>query len=306
MNSGIRSIENYAVALHRYDTTKHIRGRDEDQRPLGDRKKINSFRMSKRGNGDIQCILYNTPVVTFTVADNIVINLNQWVSGSTCKFLDEVTGGRFSARLFDGSVVIRTNGGGNYRLHSHVPSTLTRTKDPEGGHGMDTFTLSDWEKRTVHMVDRAGKKAALEQYRAATEYLNAFVKLRAGDDIRQENVGSQPRTVHTEVAGMLRLLPFSSSRLAFKTNTARIHEFATSTSENKHQDFYVLAMLLCEGTLYNGKMYLDMVRYENLLIGINRDKVFKEVEVADGLVKKDAYKGFFGSIWNDYHKSQQP
>ena len=295
MNSGIRSIENYAVALHRYDTTKHIRGRDEDQRPLGERGKINSFRMSKHVNGDIQCILYNTPVVTFTVADNIVINLNQWVGGSTCKFLDEVTGGRFSARVFDGSVVIRTNGGGDYRLHSHIPTTLTRIKDPEGGHGMDTFTLSDWEKRTVHMVDRKGKKAALEQYRAAIEYLNAFVKLRAGEDILQ-----------AEVAEVLQLLPPSGSRLAFDTNTARIHKFSTSTSEDKHQDFYRLAMLLCEGTQYNGKMYVDITRYENLLIGINRDKVFKEVEVADGLVKKDAYKGFFGSIWNDYHKSQQP
>jgi hypothetical protein len=295
LNSGIRSIENYAVALHRYDTTKHIRGRNEDQRPLGDRKKINSFRMSKQVNGDIQCILYNAPVVTFTVADNIVINLHQWVSGSTCTFLNEVTGGRFSASKFDGSIVIRTNGGGNYRLHSHVPSTLTRTKDPEGGHGMDTFTLSDWDKRTVHMVDRAGKKAALEQYRVATEYLNAFVKLRAGDDIRQE-----------EVAEALQLLPFSSSRLAFETNTARIHGFATSTSENKHQDFYMLAMLLCEGTQYQGRASVDMARYETLLLGINRDKVFKEVEVADGLVKKDAYKGFFGSLWNDYHKNQQP
>lgn len=297
LNSGIRSIENYASALHRYDTTKHIRGRDEDQRPLGERGKINSFRMSKRGNGDIQCILYNTPVVTFTVADNIVINLNQWVSGSTCKFLDEVTGGRFSARLFDGSVVIRTNGGGDYRLHSHIPSTLTKTKDPEGGHGMDTFTLSDWEKRTVHMVDRAGKKAALEQYRAATEYLNAFVKLRAGEDIRQE-----------EVAEALKDFPLKSNSLAFNTNTARIQKFATSTSENKHQDFYVLAMLLCEGNQYrNGaNMGVNMIQYEHLLLGINRDKVFKEVEVADGLVRKDAYKGFFGSIWNDYHKSQQP
>lgn len=302
MNSGIRSIENYAVALHRYDTTKHIRGRDEDQRPLGERGKINSFRMSKQVNGDIQCILYNTPVVTFTVADNIVINLNQWISGSTCKFLDEVTGGRFSARVFDCSIVIRTNGGGDYRLHSHIPCTLTRIKDPEGGHGMDTFTLSDWEKRTVHMVDRAGKKEALAPYRPFLEYIRAFLKLRRDEHISLEEAAEA-------LQGHYPSLPrgATNGRTEFTQRVEYLNKWVLSTAENKHEDFYRASMLLCGHPRYQGGMVdTDMEFYDNMLLGVNRDKVFKEVEVADGLVKKDAYKGFFGSMWNDYHKSQQP
>ena len=94
-NSGISSIKNYAEALKRYETTKHIRGRAEDQRPLGKRSKTDNFRISKKENGDIQCFLFRTPVVTFTPEDNIVIFLDQWVSSSTCKFIGEVIYGGF-------------------------------------------------------------------------------------------------------------------------------------------------------------------------------------------------------------------
>jgi len=295
-NSGISSIKNYAEALKRYETTKHIRGRAEDQRPLGKRSKTDTFRISKKENGDIQCFLFRTPVVTFTPEDNIVIFLDQWVSSSTCKFIGEVIYGGLSTFVFDGSICAKFSDGGEYRLQSHTPTTLTRAKHPEGG--MHTFTLSDWDKRTVHMVDRKGKKEALAPYRPFLEYIRAFLKLRAGEDIPLEEVAE------ALVQGHYPIPPrgATNGRTEFTQRVKYINKWALSTAENKHEDFYRASMLLCSYPSYQGSMvHIDMEFYENMLLGVNRDRVFKEVQVPDGEVKKDAYKGFYGSNWEAFH-----
>jgi hypothetical protein len=295
--SGISSIENYAGALDRWTNTKHIRGRAEDQRPLGKRSKIDSFRIFKQENGNIQCFLYNTPVVTFTPEDNIVISLNQWISSSTCKFISELVWRLgIQTRVFDGSICVKFSDGGEYRLHSKAPTTLTRAKHPEGG--MDTFTLSDWDKRIVHMVDRKGKREALAPYRPFEAWLRAFIKLRADEEIKQ-----------TEVAEALTQGHYLSTPIdnvgythAFNRRVKYLNKWASSTMENKHEDFYRAAMLMCMGNfIHERRAYMDMEFYESMLLGVNRDKVFKEVQVPDGEVKKDAYKGFYGSNWDSFH-----
>ena len=293
--SGISSIENYAEALKRYETTKHIRGRAEDQRPLGKRSKIDSFRIFKEENGNIQCWLYRTPVVTFTPEDNIVISLNQWISSSTCKFIGEVIYGGLSTYVFDGSICVKFSYGGEYRLHSHTPTTLTRTKHPDGG--VDTFTLSDWDKRVVHMVDRKGKKEALAPYRPFLEYIRAFLKLRKDEHISLEEAAEA-------LQGHYPSLPrgATNGRTEFTQRVEYINKWVLSTTENKHEDFYRASMLLCGHPRYQGGMvHTDMEFYDNMLLGVNRDRVFKEVQVPDGEVKKDAYKGFYGSGWDAFH-----
>lgn len=294
--SGISSIENYAEALKRYETTKHIRGRAEDQRPLGKRSKIDSFRIFKQENGNIQCWLYRTPVVTFTPEDNIVISLNQWISSSTCKFIDELVWRLgIQTRVFDGSICVKFSDGGEYRLHSHIPTTLTRTKHPDGG--VDTFTLSDWDKRIVHMVDRKGKKEALAPYRPFHEYICAFRKLRAGEGVHKQEIEEALLQGHYPSADTRR-----NGRTEFTQRVEYLNKWMLSTTENKHEDFYRASMLLCRGQdHYRDTVRIDMEFYENVLLGVNRDKVFKEVQVPDGEVKKDAYKGFYGSTWDAFH-----
>jgi hypothetical protein len=285
--SGISGIKNYAEALRKYETTKHIRGRAEDQRPLGDRKKIDTFRISKKENGDIQCFLYQTPVVTFTPEDNIVIFLDKWVSSSACKFIWELLWRLgIEARVFDGSICVKFSDGGEYRLQSHTPTTLIRAKHPDGEE--DTFTLRDWDKRIVHMVDRKGKKEALAKYSAATEYLYAFVKLRAGEPISEEEV--RKAGIDINIAN-----DYTPKTSVFANRMSYIRLWASDATENCHETFYKLAMMLVR----HGR--LDLEFYENVLLGVNRDRVFKEVQVPDGEVKKDAYKGFYGSNWDSFH-----
>jgi hypothetical protein len=240
-------------------------------------------------------------VVTFTPEDNIVIFLDQWVSSSTCKFIGEVVYGGVSTFVFDGSICVKFSDGGEYRLQSHTPTTLTRAKHPDGE--MDTFTLSDWDKRTVHMVDRKGKKEALAPYRPFLEYVRAFLKLRAGEDISLEEVAEALAQGHypSPPKGA------TNGRTEFTQRVKYLNKWASSTMENKHEDFYRASMLLCSYPSYQGSMvHIDMEFYESMLLGVNRDRVFKEVQVPDGEVKKDAYKGFYGSNWNAYHSLHDP
>jgi hypothetical protein len=294
--SGISSIENYAEALKRYETTKHIRGRAEDQRPLGDRKKIDAFRISKEENGNIQCFLYQTPVVTFTPEDNIVIFLDKWVSSSACKFIWELLWRLgIEARVFDDSICVKFSDGGEYRLQSHTPTTLIRAKHPDGEE--DTFTLSDWDKRIVHMVDRKGKKEALAPYGPFHEYICAFLKLRAGEGVHKQEIEEALAQGHYPTSDTRR-----NGRSEFTQRVEYLNKWMLSTMENKHEDFYRASMLLYRGIdHYRDTVRIDMEFYENVLLGVNRDKVFKEVQVTDGKVKKDAYKGFYGDNWNAFH-----
>jgi hypothetical protein len=41
---------------------------------------------------------------------------------------------------------------------------------------------------------------------------------------------------------------------------------------------------------------------KNVIWGFHRDEVFKEVPVASGIVKRDAYDRFFRGGWNQHHK----
>jgi hypothetical protein len=267
---------------------------------LGDRKKIDAFRISKKENGDIQCFLYQTPVVTFTPEDNIVIFLNKWVSSSSCKFIWELLWRLgIEARVFDGSICVKFSGGREYRLHNNIPTTLTRVKHTDGEK--DTFTLSDWDKRIVHMVDRKGKREALAQYLPFEEWLRAFIKLRAGEDILQTEVAEALTQGHylkrVDIGN-----PIDGTK-QFSRRVAYLNKWASSTMENKHEDFYRAAMLMCMGNfIYERKgSRMDTEFYEDMLLGVNRDKVFKEVQVPDGEVKKDAYKRFYGSNWSAFH-----
>jgi hypothetical protein len=138
------------------------------------------------------------------------------------------------------------------------------------------------------MVDRKGKREALAKYSAATEYLYAFVKLRAGEPISEEEV--RKAGIDINIAN-----DYTPKTSVFANRMSYIRLWASDATENCHETFYRLAMLL----VWHGRLDLDF--YENTLIGIERDKVFKEVQVPDGEVKKDAYKGFYGSNWDSFH-----
>ena len=84
-------IRTYAEALKKFNDTKPVRGRDDDKRPLGERRDVDTYSIRKNIWTDtIELVLYQTPVVRFTVEDEVHISFGRWSSASTCQFISRV------------------------------------------------------------------------------------------------------------------------------------------------------------------------------------------------------------------------
>lgn len=296
--SEIRSIDNYAEALAKWEGTKHIRGRATDQRPLGRRDYVDSFRILKQENGAIQCILYNTPVVTFTPEDNIVINTGGFFnSGSTRKFIDEVSPNGIAAYVFDKTMCLTLYGTpnedgssnkGSYRLKRDEPTLVRRVQTG--------WVVEDAVQHTVHKVNRRGKKAVMDRYQPFFAYVDAFCRLRGGDKVEdteiKEAIGVQGYPLVTSNNYM--------NQWKMENRYALLMGYMASTGEQQHVDYYKATMvLLCEVHLcYAAMMRTALV---SILTGIHRDEVFTVEAVAKGSVKKDAHARYFSPQWDDYH-----
>jgi len=293
--SEIKHLDNYAEALAKWEGTKHIRGRAEDQRPLGRRDYVDSFRILKQADGSIQCILYNTPVVTFTPEDNIVINTAGFNTSSTCKFIYEVSPNGISAYVFDKTMCLTICGTpnedgssnkGSYRLKHNEPTLVRRTQTG--------WMVEDAVQHTVHKVNRLGKKAVMDRYQPFFAYVDAFCRLRQGDTVEdteiKEALGAQGYPL---VAGYM-------NQWTAENRYALLMGYMASTGEQQHVDYYKATMvLLCEVHLcYAAMMRTALV---SILSGIYRGEMFTVEAVAKGSVKKDAYARYFSPMWDAYH-----
>lgn len=84
-------VRDYAEAVKKWNNAKPIKGRAEDKRPLGERRDVDTYSIRKNVWTDaIECVLYQTPVVKFTVEDEVIIRIDNWPSASTCQFIDRV------------------------------------------------------------------------------------------------------------------------------------------------------------------------------------------------------------------------
>ena len=83
-NSGIHTLTNYNEAFHKWESTKPIRGRGVDVRPLGHRRSADQYKIELLPEGGVACVLYKTPVVTFFEDGDIRILNDNWNSVSTC------------------------------------------------------------------------------------------------------------------------------------------------------------------------------------------------------------------------------
>ena len=295
--SEIRSIANYAEALAKWEGTKHIRGRAEDQRPLGRRDYVDSFRILKQADGSIQCILYNTPVVTFTPEDNIVINTAGFNGGSTRKFIDEVSPNGIAAYVFDKTMCLTLYGTpnedgssnkGSYRLKRNEPTLVRRVQTG--------WVVEDAVQHTVHKVNRRGKKAVMDRYQPFFAYVDAFCRLRGGEKVEdteiKEALGAQGYPL---VAGNNYM-----NQWKIENRYALLMGYMASTGEEQHSDYYKATMvLLCE--VHRSDAVLMRASLVSILSGTHRDEVFVEEAVAKGSVKKDAYARYFSPMWDAYH-----
>jgi hypothetical protein len=124
----------HAGAKKWHDQIKPLRGSEPELRPLAKRRDKH-MQIRENAQGDIECILYETPVVIFKQDDSVVITPGKWVSSYTSAFIEGLLNGVSSSRT-RGMLVLHLNRSGEkYPLRKDMTLTMRRIKDEPGYTG---------------------------------------------------------------------------------------------------------------------------------------------------------------------------
>ena len=124
----------HAGAKKWHDQIKPIRRLLPELRPLAARR---DKHMAIRENeqGDIECLLYETPVVTFKQDDSVVVTSGKWVSSYTSAFIEGILH-NVSVSRTRGMLVLHLNRSGEkYPLKQGMDITLRMGKNDLGHSG---------------------------------------------------------------------------------------------------------------------------------------------------------------------------
>lgn len=184
-------LRTYEEAEKRLNNTRPIRGTNPPEYRLGDRRDKH-LRINKNANGDIECILYQTPVVIFKGdgSGNVVINPKQHTSQFTCAFISALLP-HVQGRHVRGNMVV-TVAGMDYPLSEN--QTLTLRWD-----GVN-FVVAHAEGVWTWTINRAAANNVRKPFKKFLQFYKGFVALNARtlDDSEIDDV-DDPFTVKQTV-----------------------------------------------------------------------------------------------------------
>ena len=311
-NSGISWFRDYGDALHKYEHTLDIRGRTvEPKRPLGHRKLTDTYSIVKREDGAIQCVLWKTPVVTFFPDNSVEITDGSWTTLSTCHFIGEVL--NINSRVFNGSVCVSL-AGKEYRLPKDKVFKIVKKTSESGG---EWWTPVDIDKAVIHHVNRAGSNNVRKRYKEFYTYLENVIKLRISEDgiVFSGNEYGEAFGFNSE--GIPNLMG-DVSRPYYENFLPTIKKLASclkdTNEDTKHVSYYHALLILARGQGFpewNGSSGIKINEHHandlpnfvrSIILGIHRDECFNEIELPDGELKLDSYRGYYKSGWQEFHE----
>ena len=300
-NSGVRRIHDYAQALEQFNTTKPIRGRTDPSKPqvpLGHRNKIDHYSIRKCPfTQDIECVLYQTPVVTYKTNGEVVIKSDGWESISTASFIEEVTG--MPAYIFDRNLCVgiyNENGMQTYRVP--VKGELVFKKD-----GRFQYVRGAVESFT-HKVNRKAINAVRKQYAEFKKYAIGMAKLRGdtrltGEEADAVGIGRFD-SEYTAISGYTwRFDTFGRTVLAVK-------HWMDAKGEDKYEQFYKAYVVFASSYGQWGTITPKALEdgFNQFTLGLHRDEVLIAEPVPMGTVKRDNYSKYWGKAWGTYHATK--
>jgi len=169
----IPALRSHAEALAHWENVKPIRGRRDDERPIGDRRK--SHMKIARNLDTVICVLYETDVITFHPDNTITVNVpEEWRSTTTAQFISAVL--RDNVRytgLADGDVVVSLD-----RPHRGLFRIGGKTRFKLVPNGLELIEGNI--VRNTHAVDRKVMNAARKSVEGFLTYLRSGYKVREG------------------------------------------------------------------------------------------------------------------------------
>lgn len=118
----------YAVAKKWHDQIKPIARLLPELRPLAKRRDKH-MRIRENAQGDIECVLYETPVVTFKQDDSVVITAGKWATSYTSAFIEGLLP-RIIVNRTRGMLVLHVNRSDEkYPLRKDMSITMRRLEN---------------------------------------------------------------------------------------------------------------------------------------------------------------------------------
>ena len=163
----------YANAHRWWEQTKPIKGRSVDLRPLAERRYADCYSIRKNPSNDaIECVLYQTPVVTFMPDGVVEVRNGGYVTVSTHMFIEEVLAGTGLRVLGQrGKTIVRVSG----QALALGNSEKLRLRKNENGRLQPLETQTHYAYR----INRKGANIVRARFKEFYDYFKGFIKLRA-------------------------------------------------------------------------------------------------------------------------------
>jgi hypothetical protein len=236
---------------------------------------------------EVECCDYNAkPAVTFRPNGEVWIR-PQWISVSSCAFIEEVLGIRSSqvdykirVELRSGTFVVPINEG------------LVIKRDPEQGNNYHPISV---RRNVVHHIKRGVANNVRSQYADVFGYVHGYFKLGAtmpSDEEQREMFGVRELVNKYNDGSEYRYEVLNAPRWEI-SNPEDVEQFMDMMRSDEPMDKYkaIIALRIHVGGYRTSKAsYREVLQWvDRMVLAMHRDEVFKEVEVPVGVVKKDIY-----------------
>lgn len=163
----------YEGAKKRFDQIKPLRnGARMGRKPLGARKDTHMF-IQENNEGDLECVLYATAVVTFKKDNGVVVTPGKWPSSLTCAFIEGLLGDVTINRT-RGLLVIKTSEG-KHPLKDGMSIELERVPAEPGR--ASRWKVCNAEGVRVWAPNRAKANSVRAKYKEMIGYHKGIVSL---------------------------------------------------------------------------------------------------------------------------------
>jgi hypothetical protein len=163
----------YEKALSIYEEIKPMRGRP-DVRPLGQRRDADTYSIRLNAEGDVECVLYQTPVVTFKKDGDVVLYAGGWHTVATNQFIGQVL--TINVNTSRGNTIVDVGGaGGSAKYVISGNNKLTLRRGTRVGHPWDVM---DAQINHGYKLNKVAANNVRATYKEFSDYMNNICKLR--------------------------------------------------------------------------------------------------------------------------------
>lgn len=293
-NSGIWHMYTHADASAHYDKTLPIRGRTPEFKPLGRRAAVDAYCMRRADNGDIECFLYSSKVVTYHTDDTITLTNPSGLSTmSLANLVQDLL--RIAAYQHDYKLEISLSGN-HYAIGSNKSFRL---KYIEG-----KLVAVDAPTATVHRIKRKRANIVRRKYADVHAYLTGMAKVRETYPSEEELrglFGEEERSYLNSAGQEVKWKTLVVPRI-LKSNPEEVEQlFKWLESDDPHENYTGAAWLMWQSqsnqyySQRKGPVHVEalMSTFDLFVLARHKHEVFKVEELPEGVVRKDRYSWAF-------------